>query len=194
MCHSSRTWLTLGKPLFADVGPVRTFSYRSSEFSDAAFARALWKLLDHCPAGDLELSSDEEVDFDELAADYAEIEGLAGAGGVPMDQYLADQPGGATTYYAKTRPGYPRSAPAGIVRRSGTGVTAVDEAFTRNLRWEPTEFLRRAALGLDDTDTDTDTVEITEADAVDFALGVLAARLRSDWPERRRAAGWTSSA
>lgn len=189
ICHSTRTWLTLGKPLFGEVGPVRSFSYRSTEFTDAAFARALWKFLDRCPAGGLALSSDEEVDFDELATDYAEIGALAGAGGIPMEEYLADEPVEPVTYYGKLRPGYPSTAPSGIVRRRGTGPTAHDEAFTRNLRWQPTEFLRRAALGLDDTDT----VEISEADAVDFALGVIAAQLRSDWPERRRSAGRTSS-
>lgn len=39
-----------------------------------------------------------------------------------------------------------------------------DEAFTRNLRWEATEYLRRYELG----DNDPDHVEITEAEAAAF--------------------------
>jgi hypothetical protein len=83
----------------------------------------------------------------------------------------------------RLRPGHPRSNPSGIVRRREG--TAVDEAFTRSLRWEPTEYLRRHALGLDDTDH----VQITEAEAVDFALGVIAARLRPRVPPAQPPAG-----
>jgi hypothetical protein len=43
-----------------------------------------------------------------------------------------------------------------------------DEAFTRNLRWEPTEYLRRYHLGHDDVDH----VEITEAEADAFVARI----------------------
>ncbi|MEV2255539.1 pentapeptide repeat-containing protein [Streptomyces sp. NPDC050147] len=69
-----------------------------------------------------------------------------------------------TTYYAKVGEGYPRSRPAGIVRRSTEDGLASDHAFTRNLRWEPTEYLRLYWLG----HNDTDHVEISEAEAAAF--------------------------
>ena len=51
------------------------------------------------------------------------------------------------TYFAKIGDGYPRSSPRGIVRRRFLHGIAYDEAFTRNLRWEPTEYLRLYELG-----------------------------------------------
>ncbi|MFD5518150.1 hypothetical protein [Streptomyces sp. NPDC127066] len=41
---------------------------------------------------------------------------------------------------------------------------AHDEAFTRNLRWEPTEYLRLYELG----HNEVDRVEITDAEASAF--------------------------
>ncbi|MFE6159264.1 pentapeptide repeat-containing protein [Streptomyces sp. NPDC056486] len=69
-----------------------------------------------------------------------------------------------TTYYAKISEGYPRSHPQGIVRRSTADGLTSDHAFTRNLRWEPTEYLRLYELG----HNDTDHVEISEAEAAAF--------------------------
>ncbi|MFC8125760.1 pentapeptide repeat-containing protein [Streptomyces sp. NPDC057302] len=79
-----------------------------------------------------------------------------------------------TTYYARVSDDYPRSSPAGIVRRSTAdgGITS-DHAYTRNLRWEPTEYLRLYELG----HNDTDHVEISAAEADAFI-----ARLTKDPP------------
>lgn len=73
---------------------------------------------------------------------------------------------GRITYYAKISEGFPRSSPRGIVRRRviGNGEETHDEAFTRNLRWEPTEYLRLYELG----HNDIDHVEISEAEAAAF--------------------------
>ncbi|WP_405613834.1 hypothetical protein [Streptomyces sp. NBC_00076] len=73
---------------------------------------------------------------------------------------------GRITYYAKISDGHPRSNPRGIVRRRlvGREGTTHDEAFTRNLRWEPTEYLRLYELG----HNDVDHVEISEREAAAF--------------------------
>ncbi|GGV66271.1 hypothetical protein GCM10010228_18780 [Streptomyces massasporeus] len=70
----------------------------------------------------------------------------------------------AITYYAKFSEGYSRSNPQGIVRRRLVNGVAHDEAFTRNLRWEPTEYLRLYQLG----HNEVDHAEISEAEAVAF--------------------------
>ncbi|MEU9102368.1 pentapeptide repeat-containing protein [Streptomyces sp. NPDC048361] len=74
----------------------------------------------------------------------------------------------AVTYYAKIDDGHARSSPRGIVRRRFLHAVAYDEAFTRNLRWEPTEYLRLHELG----HNEVDHVEITEAEADAFAAMV----------------------
>ncbi|MGW2572819.1 pentapeptide repeat-containing protein [Streptomyces sp. NPDC001537] len=71
---------------------------------------------------------------------------------------------GEITYYAKFSEGYSRSNPQGIVRRRIVTGVAYDEAFTRNLRWEPTEYLRLYELG----HNEVDHVEISEAEAAAF--------------------------
>ena len=177
VCGPTRSTLGLGKPLRRPDGTIATFAHRSAEASDATFARALWKFLDGCAAGDLRLCLSGDADFDDVAG-YPEVGGEPEDGGTPFDVYLAGDPEEPVTYYAKLRPGYPRADPSGIVRRRHRGPATVDEAFTRSLRWEPTEYLNRHALGLDDTDH----VEITEAEAVDFALRALASRLRPQAP------------
>ena len=68
------------------------------------------------------------------------------------------------TYYAKFSEGYSRSNPQGIVRRRVVDGVPHDEAFTRNLRWEPTEYLRLYELG----HNDVDHVEISETEAASF--------------------------
>ncbi|MEE1766938.1 hypothetical protein PUR34_01580 [Streptomyces sp. JV185] len=91
---------------------------------------------------------------------------------LPARPFLASAPAaldaldaeGEITYYAKTGEGYPRSSPRGIVRRRVDDGPAYDEAFTRDLRWEPTEYLRRYELG----HNETDHVEITAAEAAAF--------------------------
>lgn len=71
---------------------------------------------------------------------------------------------GDITYYAKFSEGYSRSNPQGIVRRRMADGVAHDEAFTRNLRWEPTEYLPLYELG----HNEVDHVEISEAEAAAF--------------------------
>jgi len=78
--------------------------------------------------------------------------------------HVLDPRSGDITYYAKFGEGYSRSNPQGIVRRRIVGGVAHDEAFTRNLRWEPTEYLRLYELG----HNEVDCVEITEAEAAAF--------------------------
>ncbi|TXS75902.1 hypothetical protein [Streptomyces sp. sk2.1] len=71
---------------------------------------------------------------------------------------------GEITYYAKIDGNRPRSSPRGVVRRRVDEGRTYDEAFTRDLRWEPTEYLRLYALG----HNDIDHVEITETEAAAF--------------------------
>ncbi|MFF8619284.1 hypothetical protein [Streptomyces sp. NPDC015350] len=71
---------------------------------------------------------------------------------------------GEITYYAKIGEDRPRSSPRGIVRRRVDDGRTYDEAFTRNLRWEPTEYLRLYAPG----HNGVDHVEITETEAAAF--------------------------
>ncbi|MEE1782678.1 pentapeptide repeat-containing protein [Streptomyces sp. SP17BM10] len=70
------------------------------------------------------------------------------------------------TYYARFDESSTssRENPYGIVRRSLVDGIDVDEAFTRNLRWEPTEYLRLYYLG----HNDDDHTEITRAEADAF--------------------------
>jgi uncharacterized protein YjbI with pentapeptide repeats len=77
---------------------------------------------------------------------------------------VLDPRSGDITYYAKFSEGYSRSNLQGIVRRRMVNGVAHDEAFTRNLRWEPTEYLRLHELG----HNEVDHVEISEAEAVAF--------------------------
>lgn len=103
----------------------------------------------------------------------ADHDGRRELAGLELELWLADRgatvevlnsPADATTYYARICEEFPRANPAGIVRRRQAGTTVRDDAFTRNLRWEPTEYLRRYALG----HNDSDHVEITPAEADAF--------------------------
>lgn len=170
-CPAHQLSIGLGKPLRDADGNLLRFAHAGDRF-----AEALWAFLEECGGDRLVLADSGDADF-ETIAEYREIGGWVEDGDVPIDDYLAGHPVEPVQYYGKLRPGYPRSAPSGIVRRRGEGPGVVDEAFTRNLRWEPTEYLRRHALGLDDTEN----VEITDAEAVDFALGVIASQLRPVW-------------
>jgi len=77
---------------------------------------------------------------------------------------------GEVTYFAKISDGYPRHSPRGIVRRrvEDDGRTR-NEAFTRNLRWEATEYLRLYDVG----HNDIDHVRIAEIEAAAFIEGTL---------------------
>lgn len=89
---------------------------------------------------------------------------------------------GQITYYAKVGPGSSRHSPRGIVRRRVEEDQTYDEAFTRHLRWEPTEYLKLYDLG----HNEVDHVKITEIEAAAFIesattkiLGSLASH--RDW-------------
>ncbi|MEV4877215.1 hypothetical protein [Streptomyces cyaneofuscatus] len=72
---------------------------------------------------------------------------------------------GEMTYFAKISDGHPQHSPRGIVRRriDDEGRTH-DESFTRNLHWEPTEYLRLYDLG----HNIINHVPITEIEAAAF--------------------------
>ncbi|MFK0293927.1 hypothetical protein ACIQU6_26145 [Streptomyces sp. NPDC090442] len=82
---------------------------------------------------------------------------------------------GEITYYAKVSEGHPRHSPRGIVRRRIDDGDTHDEAFTRNLRWEPTEYFKRYELG----HNEVDHVKITEVEAAAFIESVTAKILGS---------------
>jgi hypothetical protein len=72
--------------------------------------------------------------------------------------------GGEITYFARLGGWHSRDNPRGIVRRRVDNDRTHDEAFTHNLRWEPTEYL----TSYDPGQTDDDHVEITEIEAAAF--------------------------
>ena len=85
---------------------------------------------------------------------------------------------GDIVYYAMFQGNFSRSNPSGVVRRRTVNGQTYDEAFTRDLRWEPTEYPRRYALGHDDVDH----AEITPAEASAFVVTIakkLSGRNRS---------------
>ncbi|OKI96664.1 hypothetical protein AMK10_08140 [Streptomyces sp. CB02058] len=79
---------------------------------------------------------------------------------------VLNSPPGTVTYHARVDDEFPRERPAGIVRRRRAGNSLSDEVYSRNLRWEPTEYLRLYELG----HNDDDHVEITEEEANRFIL------------------------
>jgi hypothetical protein len=72
-----------------------------------------------------------------------------------------EQPTPKVTYYAKVGDAATRERPKGLVRRIHTEPVPTDEALRRDLRWHPTEFLRRHWLGKEYDDP----VEISEQEA-----------------------------
>jgi len=72
-------------------------------------------------------------------------------------------------YFAALPRGYTRARPAGVVRRSRDG-DRLDQAFTRDLRWEPTTALRDHEYG----DGYDDYVEITPDEVEAFVRDVTA--------------------
>lgn len=63
------------------------------------------------------------------------------------------------TYYAVLGGDRTRDNPSGLVRRIHTTPRSTDEAFGRDLRWHPTEYLRRYFLGHNDDDHEEITLE-----------------------------------
>ncbi|MFJ8308823.1 MULTISPECIES: pentapeptide repeat-containing protein [unclassified Streptomyces] len=144
---------------------------------------------------DLTGASVKETSFRVVVDEHTVVEGLSGTVYGPMvvesgeqrrevggrelelwlngrgaDVRVIDPASRHITYYAKIGEGYPRSSPRGIVRRRFLDGVAYDEAFTRNLRWEPTEYLRLYELG----HNEIDHVEITEQEADSFVAAVTA--------------------
>ena len=174
VCHRDRTLLGLGKPLRPPSGLIRAFSFHQSRFRDALFDRSLWEYLADHPGDDLVLHFDSDPGFDDVAG-YREIGGDVEDGDVPFRDHLAGRPDEPTVHYAVPDPGPPRSVPGGLVRRRGAA-TPVDEALSPDLRWEPTELLRRTAPH------DTGLVEIPANEAVGIVLQLIAARRRPGPP------------
>ncbi|QUG99933.1 hypothetical protein HUO13_03140 [Saccharopolyspora erythraea] len=67
-------------------------------------------------------------------------------------------------YYGLLTPGRTRSNPSGILRRRTAAGRTTDEVFTRNLRWEPTDYFRKYELG----HNEDEHVEITPGEAAEF--------------------------
>lgn len=63
------------------------------------------------------------------------------------------------TYYAKLGGDRTRDNPSGLVRRIHTTPMPTDEAFGRDLRWHPTEYLYKYWLGHNDDDHEEITLE-----------------------------------
>jgi len=76
----------------------------------------------------------------------------------------AQLPEGLVTYFARVSEQRPRSSPRGIARRRVVNGRVIDEAFTRNLKWEPTSYFVRYRFG----DNYVDHVKITAAEADAF--------------------------
>lgn len=77
----------------------------------------------------------------------------------------------STTYYAILDEDSDLDRPVGVFRRVRSENGQIDEAFSRNLRWEFSPLLYSAERG----DTMFDFIEITEAEA-----GEIVARIRAD--------------
>jgi hypothetical protein len=77
-----------------------------------------------------------------------------------------------TIYYARIDADHPVERPAGIVRRIEMEGTLIDQAFTRNMEWQPTEYFQLHSLG----HHDDEYVEITE-EAADQIIAAWQRRL-----------------
>jgi hypothetical protein len=78
---------------------------------------------------------------------------------------------GNTTYYAILDENSSLDRPVGVFRRVKSESGQIDEAFSRNLRWEFSPLLYSAERG----DTMYDFVEVTEA-----AASEIVARIRAE--------------
>ncbi len=168
---------------------AREASLRGARLHGAALLGTLFQ------GADLTGASLRETSFGAVVDELTVVQGLSGSvygpmsvesdgrcvevGGRAMELWLngrgadvrvidPDAPG--VTYYAKIDGGHPRDNPRGVVRRRFLDGISYDEAFTRKLRWEATEYLRRYDLG----HNEVDHVEITEAEADAFVTAVTA--------------------
>ncbi|MEV0225236.1 pentapeptide repeat-containing protein [Streptomyces sp. NPDC050704] len=174
----------------ADLGSTQLWAVdaRSARFRAAKFHGA--SLIDvRLEGADLTDASVRETSLKAVLDEHTVVQGLSGTlfgptvidragarreiNGLELERWLNSR--GAKvrvlnprsediTYYAKFSEGYSRSNPQGIVRRRMVDGVAHDEAFTRNLRWEPTEYLRLYQLG----HNEVDHAEISETEAVAF--------------------------
>jgi hypothetical protein len=74
------------------------------------------------------------------------------------------------TYYALIDDFSSRTQPGGVLRRVEKDKGSVDEAFSRDLKWDPSPLLRAAEHG----DTMFDFAEITEAEASEIVARIRA--------------------
>lgn len=91
------------------------------------------------------------------------------SGPLSPDAVPPTDPPSGYQYFASLPRGRTRDRPAGVVRRSRDG-DRLDQAFTRNLRWEPTTRLRDYEY----RDGDGNYVEITETEVDAFVERVTA--------------------
>ncbi len=178
----------LGSAELSDTD-ARQASLRGAGLHGAALLGTLFQ------GTDLTGASLKETSFGAVVDEHTVVQGLSGSvygpmtvegdgrrdevGGRAMELWLngrgadvrvIDPDARGITYYAKIGDGYPRTSPRGVVRRRFLDGVSYDEAFTRNLRWEATEYLRLYELG----HNEVDHVEITEAEADAFVAAVTA--------------------
>ena len=157
VCYPRRLTINLGKPLRWPDGT--TFGYDQGFLQGAARAqldRALWRFLADTAGDPLVVVHDGDEDFDTVAG-YQEIGGDAEDGDIPVADYLGeppatDPPSHDVSYFGVRGPDPRDSEPVGVVRRRFVDGHAVDEAFTRHRRWEPTLRLRDQELGVSEVE------------------------------------------
>lgn len=183
----------LGSAELAEVD-ARLASFRTARLNGASFLNA------RLEGADLTDAAVQETTLDVLLDERTVVRGLSGTvygpahieehgslrelAGLELELWLnqrgasvqvLNSPTNMVTYYALVSDDYPRSSPEGIVRRRRAGDFTSDEAFTRNLRWEPTEYLRLYELG----HNDDEHVEITEEEAHQF-ISMITRKLKNE--------------
>ncbi|MET7611859.1 pentapeptide repeat-containing protein [Streptomyces seoulensis] len=173
---------------------ARSASFRGARLNGASF------LSVRLEGADLTGATVAATKFDALLDEETAVQGLSGTiygparvsengvlrelDGLTLELWLnhrgasvgvINSPPEQTTYYALIGEGNPRSNPEGVVRRRRAGEFVSDEVFTRNLRWEPTEYLRRYELG----HNDLEHVEITK-DEVDRFISLITRQVYSE--------------
>lgn len=155
VCHSRRLTIGLGKPLRRADDTVSGFDQGFLRgAARAQLDRGLWRFLADTAGEPLVVTYDSDDDF-EVVAGYREIGGDAEDGDIPLSTYLGEPPAtdpaaAEYAYFGVHGPGV--REPVGVVRRRMVEGHAVDEAFTRRLRWEPTLRLRDQELGVGDAE------------------------------------------
>lgn len=181
-CLERGVKLTIGLPVLDWKGQVTGFDVSAGAGGGPTRRvrlQALSKLLADGPVDGLSMHSSRSTGLDGLR----EIGGTAEEGGIPFEDYLHDQPLEWITYYGRNRPGRLRYAV--LRRREIDGrIEAVDEEFSRCLRWEPTDHLRRLELD----HKDVEQIEISEGEAFQAVFHLLLKKLpfvTNTWPWER---------